>query len=224
MTTQLPTDRRFQNLTGQRFGALEVVEYLGPRQWLCRCICGNIRPVNVSNLKSRVSDECRCGLAAKPREGNGRLVPVHGGSGTPEYYSWYSMTQRCLNPQHESYPNYGGRGIQICERWVRSFTNFLTDMGTKPTPQHTIERLDPNGNYELGNCVWATAKEQARNRPGYNRLYTFNGETKCLAAWAEERGIYYHTLWDRIRAGWSVENALTTPVAKRKDNWHAPGN
>lgn len=115
-----------------------------------------------------------------------------------EYQSWVGIKDRCLNPNHKSWHNYGGRGIKICKRWRHSFKNFLDDMGPKPSARHTIDRYpDKNGHYEPNNCRWATHKEQARNRRD-NVLLTFKGQTKCLQEWSEELGIGLGTLCHRL--------------------------
>lgn len=121
------------------------------------------------------------------------------------------MINRCHNPHHVKYPRYGARGIVVCERWRSSFLAFVLDMGERPAG-HTIERIDVNGSYEPGNCRWATAKEQARNKTD-NNVLTLNGETKCIAEWADCTGIPSHTIRARIGVyGWSIERALTEPV------------
>ena len=130
-------------------------------------------------------------------------------SRTPTYISWCNMKTRCLNRNHVSFHDYGGRGIVICERWLRSFTNFLADMGEKPSKAHFLDRVDNDGNYEPSNCRWATNIMQARNRRS-SRKITFNGETKCLAEWAEITEMPYHIIRDRLDDGWSVADALNT--------------
>lgn len=126
------------------------------------------------------------------------------------------MIQRCTNPNDKRYKNYGGRGITVCKRWRNSFEKFLEDMGEPPTKEHSIDRINNNGNYCKSNCRWVTRKEQNRNKRN-NRLITYKGKTQCLIEWAEEYNINYDTLWCRIyKYGWPIEKALTTPVKKRR--------
>jgi hypothetical protein len=119
------------------------------------------------------------------------------------------MLQRCCNPNNRSYPRYGGRGIQVCDEWILSFDAFLADMGSRPSPAYSIERLDYNGPYDKGNCVWATREDQQRNRRG-NVVLEFNGKRQTGVEWAREIGISSSTLYSRIRLGWSAKKALTT--------------
>lgn len=121
------------------------------------------------------------------------------------------MKQRCLNPKHEAYHNYGGRGITICERWKKSFKAFLKDMGRRPTPKHTLDRHPNNdGNYEPGNCRWATRKEQCNNYR-CNQVVEFNGKSQTLTQWAEELGIKAVTLHARLfRYKFPLEMAMRT--------------
>jgi hypothetical protein len=124
------------------------------------------------------------------------------------------MLQRCTNPNHPEYKNYGGRGIKVCDRWLESFEeNFLADMGLRPSPKLTLDRIDNNKGYSKSNCRWATPKEQARNRRP-NRVIPFNGEMLCVAAVAEHVGIKADTLRMRLNNGWPLACALgreTTP-------------
>jgi hypothetical protein len=119
------------------------------------------------------------------------------------------MLGRCTDPENPSWHNYGGRGITVCQRWKRSFANFIEDMGARPHPSLTIERINNDGNYEPSNCKWATRKEQCRNRRG-NTLLTHNGHTRCLAEWSEHTGISVDLLIFRLRKGWSVKETLET--------------
>lgn len=133
-----------------------------------------------------------------------------GGSITPEYRCWSGIHARCYNKKTCAYRLYGGRGIKVCERW-HSFENFLADMGPRPSIAHSIDRIDPDGDYEPKNCRWATLIEQARNKRT-NKIVTFNGESLPISVWAERLGIRTDTLWRRFNSGWPVEKALSQPL------------
>jgi hypothetical protein len=138
----------------------------------------------------------------------------HGESGrkrTPEYAAWDAMIQRCENKNHPSYPNYGGRGIKVCDRWRDDYNSFLEDMGRRPSPEHSIERKGNDGHYCLDNCVWGTLNEQHSNTRA-NVWLTHDGRTMTVRQWATELGINYQTLGNRVRNGWTAEEALTTPI------------
>lgn len=133
---------------------------------------------------------------------------THGESSSSTYKTWSAMKNRCFNPSHEEYHRYGGRGITVCERWL-DFANFFADMGPRP-PRMTLDRYpDLDGNYEPGNCRWATSKQQARNTTK-NVWLIHNGETLCLKDAAEKCGIKRTTLAQRLRLGWSIERAVST--------------
>jgi hypothetical protein len=153
---------QLRDLLGQRFGRLVVVKQAtsSPKgaRWLCRCRCGNTREIAASNLKRQRS----CGCLA--REKSSKRNATHHMSRSPTYRSWCGMIQRCENPRAEGYELYGGAGIRVCKRWRESFEAFLADMGERPTGK-SIDRFPKrNGNYEPGNCRWATPSEQAQNR------------------------------------------------------------
>jgi hypothetical protein len=136
----------------------------------------------------------------------------------PEYQSWRNMMKRCFDPDSQSYEDYGKRGIRVCVRWL-NYENFYADMGPRPSPSHTLEREDNDGNYEPGNCRWATRKEQARNRRS-SVLLTYQDKQQTVAAWAEELGIGYQTLLKRLKNR-PVEEAFTIPV--REGNYQNSG-
>jgi hypothetical protein len=140
---------------------------------------------------------------------------THGHSGrrrqTPEYRTWKGIKTRCFNQNCADYAAYGGRGITVCERWRSNFLNFLADMGPKPSPLHSIDRIDGTGAYEPGNCRWATSKEQSRNVIR-NVVVEHNGVRLCLRDACAAVGIPYSTAKKRIRLGQSPQQAVSMPV------------
>ena len=133
------------------------------------------------------------------------------GRNSPEYRTWCNMRSRC-----KSHPRYTKRGIKVCERWQGSdgFVNFLKDMGEKPSEEYSIDRINNDGDYEPGNCRWATLVEQARNKTS-NSSFTYRGEIKTAADLSEENNIPYNTLLSRLSRGWSVERAIEGPIQKK---------
>jgi len=129
-------------------------------------------------------------------------------SRTTEYVSWICMKERCYNKNHNRYRDYGGRGITVCERWLRSFDNFLEDMGKKPSKNFSLDRIDVNGNYCPENCRWADSFTQANNTRR-NVYIEYNGETKTLAEWARQYNLKYSLVKGRLDNGWTIERALT---------------
>jgi hypothetical protein len=140
---------------------------------------------------------------------------THGDSDSRTHRIWRAMKTRCSNPRASNYAIYGGRGITVCQAWCDSYEQFLTDMGKCPDGC-SIDRIDNSGNYEPGNCRWATRAEQNRNRRD-NVMLTFSGKTMCLTDWASHLGMLERTLRNRIKHyGWSTEEALTVPVGLGK--------
>lgn len=141
----------------------------------------------------------------------------HGLSYAPEYRAWQMIRLRCLDPKHAAYPNYGGRGIGICDRWLSSPQAFISDMGPRPSPKHEIDRIDNGRGYEPGNCRWATRTENCRNRRS-NRMLEFRGETLSLAEWCDRLGLPRDTVRKRLDSDWSVVEALTAGVRSKLAN------
>jgi hypothetical protein len=174
--------------------------------WICRCECGTIARVRSYHLKSGNTRSCGC----LEREKLSARSAKHGGKRSPEYMVWCGLKARCYDSKREQFKDYGGRGIKVCDRWLHDFSAFLADMGTRPTPKHSLDRFpDTNGDYEPGNCRWATRPQQARNTRS-NVVISFGGETKTLVEWAEDLGINYYTLQARIKKRkWPIEKAFT---------------
>ncbi len=201
------------SLASRVFGRLTVIERTqGPNRnvhYLCRCECGENVIVAGSNLTASKQRSCGC----LQREHAGEHSRTHGRSRTPEYNIWSCLITRCENRSSARYADYGGRGVAVCQRWRNSFEAFFEDMGLRPSPQHSIDRFpDNDGPYSPENCRWATAKEQMRNKRN-NRQLTFRGETLIVSEWAERIGIQRNTIHRRLGLGWTVEEALTTPVS-----------
>jgi hypothetical protein len=203
------------NLSGQVFGDWTVVEYVPGGRWLRRCACGTEKPVLSAYLRKGLSGGCGCKRGAKISAG--KVVHGHALSSarTPEYQAWAAMRGRCKYPSCDRYPHYGGRGIKVCDRWEDSFQAFLDDVGPKPSPSHSLDRIDVNGNYEPGNVRWATPKQQMLNKRTTVRV-TIDGETKTLVEWLSIYGLTRVQYQDRIRCGWSPEKAITTPMRHYK--------
>lgn len=168
----------------------------------CRCDCGKVRTLFLPNVMRGVSTGCGCIKIGRR---------THGRTESTEYEIWAGIKKRCLNPKAASYPNYGGRGVTVCDEWRDSFEAFLRDMGPRPSRNHTIERVNNDDGYSKANCVWATSIAQANNKRT-TRWLTWNGHTRTMADWAREVGLPRHVIHGRIGLGWSVERALTTPV------------
>lgn len=184
------------------------------RRARCKCECGSITDVYVSALRKLVTRSCGCLQREKTGERARRHGDVAGGEWSREYQCWAGMIQRCTNPNTKTYAQYGGRGIEVCERWRGSFILFLGDMGRKPTKQHSIERINNDGNYEPGNCRWADKSTQMRNRR-VTRMIHWQGRDLCLQDAAKEVGLPQSTLFNRLRLGWTVDRAMTTPKLHR---------
>lgn len=218
----MPKPRSMNNdLTGQTFFRWTVLSRNYDTNskgsaWNCICDpqhggCGTERVVLLTNLRSGMSRSCGCLRDERVSD----TQKTHGMSRTPIYIVWVNMKGRCLSPKDAKYKDYGGRGITICERWAESFENFYADVGDPPTPEHTIDRIDVNGNYTPENVKWSTKTEQAQNRRN-NRPYTINGVTKLMCGWAKEYGINPGTLSHRIDVkGMTIEEALSAKVTRQ---------
>mgnify|MGYP001582451830 CR=1 len=191
---------------GNVYGKLTVIEFAKVDRvvyWLCRCECGAMTTVAGTQLRRGHTRTCsrRCGHTR------------HDMARTPEYRAWQAMKDRCYNSHNARFSDYGGRGITVCDHWRNSFAHFLADMGPRPSPKHSLERIDNDLGYCPENCEWATPREQANNRRTC-RYITHDGRTQCVTAWARELGIRQNTFDARVKK-WGSERAISTPVRKR---------
>lgn len=207
--------RKVIDMAGQRFGRLSVVDYQGASHWRCVCDCGSIKRVKRSSLLARSVVSCGCFGKERRQAANTTHGCSAGKDRRPEYTAWLHMKARCLNPQHESFHNYGGRGITVCDRWLDGdgaqggFACFLEDMGVKPAG-FMLERQNNSLGYFPGNCRWATREEQNSNTRA-NRVVLWAGRQMPLSAACTMTGANYGRVRDRLVAGWSIEDAMSTP-------------
>ena len=196
------------DLSGQKFTRLLVIKENGRKNrcvlWECICDCGNIVNVITANLKNGNTKSCSC----LHKETVSRNFKKHDLKGTPEYTSWQLMKDRCLNPKNKTFEYYGGKGVSICERWINSPQTFVDDMGLKPSPFHTIDRIDSLKDYTPENCKWATKTDQVRNR-SITKKFILDGIERPLAEWCELFGISYNIVNNRLWRGWDINKSLT---------------
>lgn len=209
------------DLTGQRFNQWTVLGFshiVGTAyHWNCRCDCGKEKAVNSQSLKSGDSRSCGC---HRDRLASARALK-HGLTNTPEHATWRSMRSRCTDSKVPNFKDYGGRGISVCERWD-SFENFLADMGPRPSNKHSIDRKDNNGNYEPGNCRWATRQEQAENKRS-SIMVRLLGREQTVIAWCREFAIKHSSVYGYIKRNkcrpvdaisWALVRAAMNPETK----------
>jgi len=214
-----------ENLTGQKFGRLTAIEDIGKttkgRVWRCVCECGQETKGVSAQLKQGHKKSCGC-LHADSAKIAGIKQRTHGYTAvgkkwtSSEYGVWMSMKARCGNPKTASYKRYGGRGIMVCDRWMK-FDNFIQDMGPRPTNKHSLDRIDTNKGYEPGNCRWADQMQQAQTRTNVRHIHAF-GETMTAAMWERKTGITALTIRNRIDAGWPPEEAVIKPKKAKNAN------
>lgn len=200
------------DISGMRFGSLVAIEKVGKKPngnavWRFLCDCGEVAETEAYSAKTGKVVSCKTCGSLRSRAAS----KTHGMTETPEYRIWGGIKTRCFNSRSSSFKNYGGRGIVMCKKWAKSFDAFIADMGTRPSPNHSIERKNTNGNYEPGNCVWATAIEQANNKRT-NRFVDASGERKTISQAARDAGISYGCLY------WRLENGVRNADLLRKPN------
>ena len=192
-----------------RFGKLVIVgdpiSKPGRLLYPLACDCGGATHATSHELRMGKVRSCGCVHVT-----HGETV---GGKVSPEYTAWRSMLSRCYDTNDVGFPNYGGRGIAVCQEWRASFAPFLEYMGRRPTSGHSVDRINSAGNYEPGNVRWATAEQQNSNKRNVCMIAAF-GETHTISEWSRLKGVPFHCLWRRLRTGWIPETALTKPLRK----------
>lgn len=216
-------NNKIRDLTGQKFGKLEVIEYTGKTTqkghnaiWLCKCDCGKHIEVRGTNLTSsrRPQKSCGCDVSERLSLCNTK----HGGIHDRLYQVWMGMRRRCRDKKLKGYHRYGGRGIRVCDEWQNYdvFREWALNNGYDENADFqkcTLDRIDVNGNYEPKNCRFVDIKTQENNRRN-NVMIEYNGKTQSIKMWAEELQIKYGLLRDRLSHGWDFERAITQPVQK----------
>jgi len=206
--------RRRYDVTGQRFGRLQVLKYVGNNRYECICDCGNITYATGPNLRSGATKSCGC-LAIEIASNQLR---THGYSKDRLYNVWKGMRQRCYNEHNHAYHNYGGRGIHICEEWYDDYVAFRDwALNNGYRDGLSIDRKNNNGPYAPYNCRWATPVEQGRNTRS-NVLIEHDGETHCIEEWAEITGLHPETIRRRIQRGVPEDKLLSPPYWYRNNH------
>lgn len=203
-----------EDLTGQQFGELTVVKRIDRKTWECKCSCGKVTTAYVYRLKNGGKKSCGCLSKSSQHKAKTNGYVLH-----PLYACYYRMRHRCENKADKSYLRYGGRGIKVCDEWKNDIMAFIK-WGIENGYQEglSIDRIDNDGDYSPKNCRWADAQTQSNNRRS-NRFITYNDETHTVAEWSRITGIRHLTLEARILAGWSAEEALTTPTLTKEETF-----
>lgn len=206
---------QIKDIAGKRYGRWLVLSFVevknGVAHWRCVCDCGKEKNVRSGHLVAGKTSSCGCfqreNIAAK------RLKHGHKrrNFGTRTYSTWCGMIRRCTDKNSRDYHRYGGRGITVCDRW-KSFDNFLADMGEKPKGL-SLDRINNNLGYSIKNCKWSTNVQQANNKRNNNFVF-YMGETITVAELARKTDIGYHLLHNRIKRGWTIDDAVNLPKQK----------
>lgn len=204
------------DLIGKKFGRLIIIKRVendqwGHSMWLCLCNCGMEKIITSHSLRDGVTRSCGCFNTEQITKRSTKHGHSLRSKMSRRYKTWAGMIQRCTNPNDKRWKDYGGRGIIVCERWLK-FKNFLDDMGEAPGGLQ-IERIKNGLGYFKENCEWATRKQQARNKRS-NRLISAFDKTQTMIEWSEETCIDWRVLQKRLNLGWTPERALTTPVKR----------
>lgn len=198
--------RKYIDLTGQRFHKLTVLSVAKKpanlknrcTYWECACDCGNVFITQGSSLRSQSTKSCGCNA--------GKHSITHGMTKSPEFACWSAMLDRCKNPNHQSYKNYGGRGINVCDEWS-DFITFFSDMGLRPSKIHQIDRIDNNGDYCPENCRWVTQKENLNNKRN-NHMVEYDGKRFTVSEVASSLGLSHSLVTYRARKGLPIDGEI----------------
>lgn len=208
--------RKKENLVGRKFGNLTVIEeapdYVSPlgkrmTQWKCKCDCGNEIVATSRNIKTLHTKSCGCL----------NHIQIHGMTNARIYKIWQDVKTRCYYPSHKSHKNYGGRGITMCDEWkdnAKAFIDWSFSHGY--SDDLTLDRIDSDKGYSPNNCRWVTMKVQENNRRNNHKL-EYNGETHTISEWANIYGVKHGLISQRLRLGWPIEKAITTPSLRSKN-------
>lgn len=217
------------NLVGEKFGRLTVIDEMEPyvspsgkksAKFKCQCDCGNIVTVTARNLKNGNVKSCGCLKSELSAQRNKLQKRKYNYTIKRLFDIYKGMLNRCYNENSEKYISYGGRGIKVCDEWVKNYETFEEWALSHGYADHlTLDRIDVNGNYEPSNCRWATAKEQANNTR-FNHYLEYNGESHTISEWSDITGISQRNIQNRLKLGWPIGDILTKPISKtaRKNN------
>lgn len=206
---------RIIDLTGQRFGKLSVIKEVGREKsgsvsWQCKCDCGKLTTTSSTYLRKGHTKSCGCLHEGKLADGNKK----HGMHGTKIYYSWYGMKRRCVDKNNKAYYRYGGRGIEVCEKW-HTFEGFYEDMSATHKDGLQLDRIDVNKGYYKENCRWSNSIEQANNKEN-NRVLTYEDKPYTMSELSKKFNINYGTLKSRLNKGLSVQDAVSEPIQNKR--------
>lgn len=212
---------RMEDISGSSFGRLTVVRYSHKKgakfMWLCRCECGKQSIVSRSDLTTGHTASCGCLLIETTRARSITHGETANGKVSKEFLTWCSMIGRCRRPSCKFYYRYGGRGIKVCKRW-NSFDNFLADMGRRPSPRHSLDRINNDGDYTPSNCRWATKMQQASNTSRNHWVSAF-GVRKTLSQWSRRYGLGIPVIIRRLKMGWPPGVAVALPPQKLRRSY-----
>lgn len=215
---ELYLGRKHKLYKGDMLGRLTVLSCIGTRNGRkigeFKCSCGKIKILKFTQVLSGKTRSCGCLFKEEVASNLPKLATKHGKKHTKVYQAWRSMFNRCNNPNTECFHRYGGRGIKMIKRWFK-FEEFYKDMGDPPSKEHSLDRINVNGNYNKTNCRWATKTEQSNNRRD-NLYITWKDKTMTATQWSREFGMHDSTIRSRLRRGWSIERVMTEPLHKNK--------